>query len=90
MTDTDTSALSAIVDSVGDLAASAIGTLKDGFQPARDVPALMGDAYGFIQTVISKAGEARRELADVDFDEGIDLALALGAQAKKVKAALAA
>ena len=89
MTDTDTSALSEIIDAIGDLAAAGIATLGDGFQPTRDIPALMGNTYGFVNTVISKAGEAKREAADLDFDEGVDLATMLAGQAKKIKAALA-
>ena len=87
MTDTDTSALSAIADGLGDLAAAAVLTLKDGFQ-VTDVISVFGESQAFVKTIISNAAEARREIADVDAAEGIDLAVLLAGQAKKIVSAL--
>ncbi|MAQ95053.1 MAG: hypothetical protein CMM84_16180 [Rhodothermaceae bacterium] len=87
MTDTDTSALEAIADASGDFIAAAISQVRDGFQWA-DAFALIGDVKTLATTVLGSVDEARAEIADLDFDDGVALAGALVRQAPKIRGAL--
>ena len=87
MNNTDTSALSAIADATGDLTAAVIGRVKDGVQLS-DAFALFGDIQSFGAVLVKNVPEAKAEIADLDFEEGVDLATLLAGQAKKIKAAL--
>ncbi|MEM6286626.1 MAG: hypothetical protein AAF845_05675, partial [Bacteroidota bacterium] len=71
----------------GDLSAAVISRVRDGVQ-VTDAFALLDDLARFGRLLAANAGEAGREIADLEFDEGVELAVALASQAPKIRGAL--